>query len=350
MPSRDTDVPADGHAGDVDDAPRSPTIYDVAKHAGVAPSTVSRALARPGRVGAATAQKVRDAAKAIGYRSAPVVWEGTPSRTSILALSVSDVTNPFYAEIIRGAQSAAAQVDFTMMLVDGQESDILEREALGRALPAVEGIVMASSRMTDAAIRMTARQKPTVVLNRNLSDVSCIVTDNATGVTRSVELLASLGHRSITYVAGPEASWADGNRWRGVLAATEARGLSARRIGHFAPTVSGGAQAGDQLLAHPPTAVVAYNDQVAIGIINTLVTHGISVPQQVSVVGFDDIFASRLVTPPLTTVAAPLRQMGEMAVRNLIAVIGGARPQSGEPLVVPTRLLERGSTGPVRTP
>ena len=233
-----------------------------------------------------------------------------------------------------------------MILADGQESDVLEREALGRARTTVEGIVLASTRLSDAAIRLTARQKPTVVLNRHVSDVPCIVTDNLPGSRRAVEHLADLGHHSVTYVAGPEASWADGARWRALRAATSSRGLTARRLGHFAPTVSGGGQAGDQLLAHLPSAVVAYNDQVAIGVINSLVAHGVAIPQRVSVLGFDDIFASRLVTPPLTTVVAPLQQMGEIAVRNLVAVIGGARPSSGGPLVLPTRLLERGSTGP----
>lgn len=347
MPHRDDDVPSDaadpaapGGGG------RAPTIYDVARHAGVAASTVSRALARPGRVNAATAERVRAAARALGYRSTPV--SGAPSRvtTKVIALSIADVTNPFYVEIIRGAQVAAGEADYTMMLVDGQESDAYERGALARALPMVEGVLMTSSRLTDTAIRTVAKQKATVVLNRVLSDVSSIVTDNHSGAQQAVALLAGLGHRSVAYVAGPEASWADGDRWRGLLAAAAEHGVHAKRHGPYPPTVDGGVQAGRDLLEQGPTAVVAYNDQMAIGVMQLLAARGVAVPGDVSVVGFDDIFAARLVTPPLTTVAAPLRQMGEIAVRNLLAVIGGARPSSGESLVVPTHLQERGSHGP----
>jgi LacI family transcriptional regulator len=325
-----------------------PTIYDVAREAGVAASTVSRAFARPGRVNAATAERVKAAASRLGYRVNPLARALPTGRTSILALSVSDVTNPFYAEIIRGAQAAATEAKFTMILADGQESDVLERESLERAMATVEGIVLATSRMSDAAIRSTARQKPMVVLNRHVTDVPSLITDNAAGVRRAVEHLAARGHRGITYVAGPEASWADGARWRALRAATSDLGLSARRVGPFRPTVEGGAVAADELRRHPPTAILAYNDQVAIGIIRHFVGTGIAVPGEVSIIGFDDIFAARLITPALTTITAALQQMGAIAVRNLIAMIRGANATAKDPLVVPTRLIERESTGPVR--
>ncbi len=101
-----------------------------------------------------------------------------------------------------------------MLLADAQESGALEREALERAVSTVEVVVLATSRMSDSAIRMTAKQRPVVVLNRAVTDVPCVITDNPRGMRRAVEHLAGLGHRRITYVAGPEASWADGMRWR----------------------------------------------------------------------------------------------------------------------------------------
>jgi LacI family transcriptional regulator len=269
-------------------------------------------------------------------------------RTSILGLSLPDVTNPFYAEIIRGAENAAAEAKFTLLLLDGQESDIVERQGLERALATVEGLVLASSRLSDAAIRTTAKQKPMIVLNRHVTDVPSVVTDNAAGVRLACEHLAALGHRGITYVAGPEASWADGARWRGLRAAAAELGLVSRRIGPFAPTVPGGAKASQSLCRHLPTAVLAYNDQIAVGILRSLRQMHVTVPGDVSIVGFDDIFASSLVTPALTTIAAPLRRMGAIAVKNLLAMLSGASPRSSDPLVVPTRLIERESTGPAR--
>ena len=152
---------------------------------------------------------------------------------------------------------------------------------------------------------------------------------------RAVEHLAELGHQRITYVAGPEASWADGMRWRSLReAATELR-LQARRIGPYPPTVAGGgARAATELTRHPSSAVIAYNDLPAIGLIRTLIDLGVQVPADVSVIGFDNIFAAELVTPPLTTVVAPLRAMGVTAVQNLLAIVRGrpsARGGTGEP-------------------
>jgi LacI family repressor for deo operon, udp, cdd, tsx, nupC, and nupG len=330
------------------EVPRSPTIYDVARLAGVAASTVSRAFARPGRVNPVTAERIQEAAKSLGYRVNPLARALPTGKTSIIALTISDVTNPFYAEIIRGAQSGAAEANFTMVLADGQESDVLEREALERVIPIVDGLVLATSRMSDAAIKVTARQKPMVVLNRSIPEVPSLTTDNLSGVRQVVEYLQALGHRSITYVAGPEASWADGARWRAVLEVGAKLKVATRRIGPYAPTVKGGEEAAGKLISPLPTAVLAYNDQVAIGVINQLAHAGIGVPKAVSVIGFDDIFASRLITPALTTVAAPLRQMGIIAVRNLLAIIKGAQPKAGTALMVPTHLIQRGSAGPAR--
>ena len=330
------------------DKPRPVTIYDVADEAGVAASTVSRAFARPGRVNAATAERVRIAAEHLGYRINPLARALPTGKTSIIALTISDVSNPFYTEIIRGAQAAAAADDFTMMLADGQESDVLEREALERVIPIADGIVLASSRMSDAAIKMTAKQRPMVVLNRSIREVPSLVTDNASGVRQVVTYLRDRGHHGITYVAGPEASWADGARWRALRTVADQTRLATRKIGPFAPTVRGGELAAAKLQRHPPTAVLTYNDQIAIGLIRSLVAVGVDVPGEVSVIGFDDIFASSLITPALTTVAAPLRQMGAIAVHNLLAIIKGAHPRSGEALVVPTHLVERESAGPAR--
>lgn len=154
----------------------------------------------------------------------------------------------------------------------------------------------------------------------------------------------SLGHDAITYVAGPEASWTDGMRWRALIEGASALDVRVRRVGPFPPTVKGGVQACAHLLDPQPRAVLAYNDLLAIGVMRGLQARGIRIPDDVSVVGFDDIFGADLVTPGLTTVAAPLRALGTSAVRNLLAVASGARSRVGEPGTVPTRLVVRSST------
>jgi LacI family transcriptional regulator len=266
------------------------------------------------------------------------------TRKGMIALVISDVANPFYVPIIRGAEEAASLAGYTMLLSDTQESDQRERVALERAIPAVDGIVLASSRMSDSAIRMTAKQIPTIVLNRPIADVPSVVTDNPRGARRALEHLGELGHDCITYLAGPEASWADGMRWRALLEASHELDLRVRKIGPFPPTVQGGVDATEALVASPTSAVIAYNDQLAIGLMRGLQARGVTVPGEVSVVGFDNILPADLVTPGLTTVAAPLLAMGATAVQNLLAYIGGAQG-SRQPIVLPTRLVVRASTG-----
>ena len=204
--------------------------------------------------------------------------------------------------------------------------------------------MIGSSRMSDQTLQMVAKQKPMIVLNRHLVGVPSVVTDNARGMRRAVEHLGELGHESVTYVAGPEASWVDGTRWRALREAGTELELHTRRAGPVAPTVDGGRTAALGLLDHLPTAVVAYNDLVAIGVMLAFTAAGIRVPQDVSVVGFDNILAAELVSPGLTTVAAPLRTMGTTAVKNVLAMIRGGLPRSDEAFVLPTRLIVRGST------
>ena len=338
----------EGSENGVPEGPRPPTIYDVAKAAGVAPSTVSRAFSRPGRVNAETAERVRRIANELGYRTGPLAHPFPSGRSSLLALVVADATNPFHFDIIRGAQEAATEAGYTVLLTDTRESDLLERQALERTLPMVEGIVLASSRMSDSTIRVTAKQRPTVVLNRVVTGVPSVVTDIGRGARRAIGHLHELGHDRFTYVAGPEASWTDGMRWRELRTAARAQGVRVRRVGPFPPTLEGGAGAGRALRGDPPSAVVTYNDLLAIGVLDELLKHGLRVPGDVSVLGFDDIFGAQLVTPGLTTVAAPLHQVGSTAVDHLLAILKGARPRTETPLVVPTSLVRRRSTGPHR--
>jgi LacI family transcriptional regulator len=187
------------------------------------------------------------------------------------------------------------------------------------------------------------------VLNRVLPDLPCVVTDNRRGMRRAAAHLAELGHRRITYVAGPAASWADAMRWCSLREAAAELGLQARRIGPCPPVVEGGTRAAAELARSPATAVIAYNDLMAIGVIRALTAAGVRVPPDVSVVGFDNIFAAQLVTPALTTVAAPLHAMGYAAVRNLLAHTRGARTTSREPIRLPSRLVVRSSTAAPRT-
>ena len=207
--------------------------------------------------------------------------------------------------------------------------------------------MIASSRMTDSALRMVARQKPTVLLNRTIPEANCVLTDNSRGIRRAAELLGSLGHRTIAWVAGPETSWSDGMRWRALREAAVELELRIRRIGPNEPTILAGVGAARRLVESDATAVLGYNDQLAIGVMRGLRRLGRSVPDDYSVVGFDNIVFDELVEPQLTTVASPLYRMGFVAVQNCTAMIQGAEHR-GPPLVLPVRVIERESTAPPR--
>ncbi|MFI5892412.1 LacI family DNA-binding transcriptional regulator [Actinoplanes sp. NPDC051513] len=328
---------------------KRPTIYDVAREAGVSASTVSRAYARPGRVNADTAQRIFLAAETLGYRMGKAGRPSAGEKRHAIALVVADVTNPFYGDIIKGAYEAAREAGYQLMLSHTNESPKVERQTIEQELGQVDGVVIASSRMTDSALRMVAKQKAVVLLNRSIPEANCVLNDAERGIRRSVEHLAQLGHERITYVAGPEASWSDGVRWRAVRQVAAELHLEARRIGPYGPTVLAGLSAALRVAELDATAVQAYNDQLAIGIVKGLGRLGVSVPEQVSVVGFDNIIFDELVEPQLTTIASPLYRMGFTGVRNCIAVSQGAQP-SGDPLVLPVRLVVRGSTGQRRRP
>jgi DNA-binding LacI/PurR family transcriptional regulator len=331
------------------DMGQRPTIYDVAREAGVAASTVSRAYSRPGLVHAETAQKVFDAAARLGYRSGRLDGQQPADRAAheAVGLVIADVTNPFYGEIIKGAYEAAREAEYQLVLLHTKESPEVERQTIERELERVDGVVIASSRMTDSALRMMIKQKPVVLLNRIIPEANCVVSDVERGIRRAAEHLGALGHERIYYVAGPENSWSDGMRWRALREAAAELELDARRIGPNEPTVLAGLSAARRLAMVDATAVLAYNDAVAIGVMKGLRKLGVAVPDEVSVVGVDNIIYDEMVEPPLTTIASPLYRMGFTGVQNCIAVGHGARP-SGTALVLPVRLVVRQSTAQCR--
>lgn len=328
----------------------APTIYDVARAAGVAASTVSRTFSRPGRVSAATAAKVRAAAEEIGYSPPSRAASQSTQGSRLLVIVVSDLGNPFYNQLVRGAQIASAHAGYELILADFHESSVRERSEHDHLVNVVDGIIIGSSRLSDSALRTIARRKPTVVTSRALRGVTSLVPDNATGLKAALKLLHGFGHTTVTYVAGPEASWTDGARYRAVCEINAAAGYSVQRIGPFLPTFEDGMAAARQLVDLPPTAVIAHNDMMAIGVMHGLRAAGIRVPQDVSIVGIDDILSARLVTPRLTTIAIPALQLGLTAVRNVIAIIRGATPKADSPYIMPVQLKVRESTGPIRRP
>jgi DNA-binding LacI/PurR family transcriptional regulator len=322
-----------------------PTIYDVAAAAGVATSTVSRAFSTPGRVSAATRERVLAVASELGYRPNPHARALLSGRHHTVAMVVSDITNPHYFELIRGAEMRARMSEYTLLLVNAEESPRMEWEQIQRLAPAVDGFLLAASRLPDENLRQIAGQRPVVLMSRELPGLTSVVLDHIEGCRQIVAHLSSLGHRELVYLAGPRHSWMAGTRWSALQAAAEQVGIAARRVGPFTPKVSQGGAAADGALNDGATAIVAHNDLLAIGVMQRLAQRGVRVPDDVSVVGFDDIFAADVCTPGLTTLGGAHADLGRAAVELLLTA--GSRAADDQPRVVlPTELVLRGSTGP----
>lgn len=325
------------------------TIYDIAKEAGVAPSTVSRAFARPGRVHSETAQLIHETAARLGYRSKPVVRHEKGVATNVLAFVVADVANPVFSHIMKGFQLEAASHGYTVLLIDTQEDAQQEKDGINGVLHLVDGVVLAASRLSDSAINQIVKVRPVVSINRIVAGLPSIVPDTGRGLRRAVEHLSARGHSRFAYLSGPPASWADGTRWRAVSEACHELQHTVRRVGPNPPSLEGGVTAAGAWLEAPTTAVIGYNDVMAIGFMKALQRSGLRIPQDVSVMGIDNSTSSVLTTPTLTSVAPSTSQIGVRAARAMITQLRHRSTPSAETIVVPMELFVRESIGPAHS-
>jgi DNA-binding LacI/PurR family transcriptional regulator len=300
-------------------------------------STVSRALSNPDRVSRATREHIQTVALRLGYRSNRAV-----ARANMLALLVHDITNPYNFGLIRGAEAQARAAGYTLVLGDTQQSSDLESTHAERLRSSVDGLLLAASRLPDRGLRELAGQLPVVLFNRELTGLPSVVMDSVVGSRQIIEHLAALGHRSVAYLAGPRDAWTNDERWRALSGVAAEVGIEIVRLGPFVPTLEQGIAAADIGLASGASALVAFNDLLAIGALQRLERRGIDVPGEISVVGYDDIFGSDFCHPPLTTVTGDVADAGRTLVDLLLGTIAqGSRAQ----LILPTQLRVRDSTG-----
>lgn len=323
----------------------APTIHDVARRAGVAASTVSRALSKPDRVSAATRAHILQIAEDMGFRPSPIARALPSGRTMTLGLLVPDITNPFFLDLIRGAERAAAGGGYSLVLADTDESPEGEATLLDRLVRAVDGLVLVSSRRTDAQLRDAFSRVPLVVVNRRVRPVPGVIIDALDGARQAARHLAELGHTRIGYLAGPRTSWSNARRWKALREEGKRLGFDLHRVETSSPTVEGGELAAEDLLSHDVSAIVTFNDLLAFGLLRRFRKLGVDVPGQVSVLGCDDIFGADFCHPPLTTLAAPIEDAGRSAVRLLLSQLSGELEH--HEIVLPTRLVVRDSTAPV---
>lgn len=294
------------------------TIRDVARASGVHVSTVSRTFSAPHLVNPETRSRVLATAERMGYRPNRAARALITGRTGNIGLIVADIANPYFPPMIKAAEGQARHRDYHVFVADTDEDPLVEEELVRALAKQVDGIVLASPRMANSSIERLAREVPLVVVNRTVADVPAVLMDVAQGARDAVEHLVDLGHRDLLYLAGPRNSWTNREIRRSALAAARAHGVRLEILGPNPPTHTGGVAAAERVRTTNATAVLAYNDLMATGVLIGLLEQGVRVPAEISVVGIDDTALSRLVRPSLTTVATPTAAAGRSAVDMLL--------------------------------
>jgi DNA-binding LacI/PurR family transcriptional regulator len=312
------------------------SITDIAAAAGVSPSTVSRALGDHPRISLARREAIQALAREMGYRPSQVARSLVTGRTRTLGVVITDVTDPFVAEVLKGAEAASREAGFSLLFATSDRDPDREIEALRLLLDRqVDGMIIISGRAGRRYTELRAPAEagstgwPLVLVNNEYAGpgIYSVRTDNVAGAHEAVSYLKRLGHHRIAFIAGPTQGRSSAERLTGYRQGIAANGLGP--VGEViiagAGLLEDGVPALAALMAQPdrPSAVLCYNDLAAIGLLAAAARAGMHVPDDLSVVGYDNIPLSSFSVPPLTTVDQPKEQMGRTAVRMCVQTLAG---------------------------
>lgn len=334
--------------------PRRVTIDDVARLAEVHKATVSRALNADTRdqVNVETLKRVKRAARQLGYVPNAMARGLRTSKSMTIGVIIPDLMNPIFPPMIRGVEHVLQARGYTVLIANTDSHDDVEISAFESLLQRrVDGFILATGRLDDQPVveEATAAHVPVVLVNRGsaIGGFPLVSGDNVHGIDMAVAHLVELGHRHIVHVAGPSNFSTTRSRAEAFEAAVARTEVEHDTIYAESLTIEAGFRAADELLASAkphPTALVAGNDLVALGLIRRLRADGLRCPEDVSVVGFNDMPFAEDFWPPLTTVHMPLREIGAEAARLLLRGIEAGQ-QDAATLTLPVSLVVRGSTG-----
>jgi LacI family transcriptional regulator len=342
------------------------TIRDVARECGYSASTVSIVLngAPLSRyIPADTKGRIETAAKRMGYRPNPLARSLRSQRSNIVGVMVIDITDPFCTPILRGLENALYQASYLSLLADAHNEPHRFERYLEMLLDRrVEGlVVIANWLVTDIKLLadLTECQVPTVIAGRSFENhsVNTVSVDNESGASMALEHLYRLGHREIAFLRGPKALSSSGQRWKGIRAFAQSTGLhlDSKKILELPESLDpnssfeAGAQLTGELLRQgkPFTALMAYDDMTALGALRALKKKGLRVPEDCSVIGFDDVAQASLSVPSLTTVRQPMEAMGSLSAGMVLEAIKAMEEKQDVPVVrrkIPAELVVREST------
>jgi DNA-binding LacI/PurR family transcriptional regulator len=323
------------------------TARSVALEAGVSVATVSRVMAGSDKVAAASREKVLDAAQRLGYRPNAVARSLATGRSRSVGVVVPNLSNPYFYDVIRGIGRASGEDSYRMVVTDSMEDPGAERALVEDLLRYVDALILVAPREDHELLdELVVDAKPVVMLigPRWVTPMPDVTVDNLAGMRAVYRHLAELGHRRVAYLSGPAAAAQNSVRLR---AAAEAEGSGMRvAIVPAGGTIEAGHGATDAALEHDPTAIVGFNDLVALGAMHRLEQRGVRLPEDVSLTGFDDIVFSAYSSPRLTTVRTPREELGRAGWTLLRGMLRGEPVAS--PDFLPAELVVRESTAPPR--
>ncbi len=331
------------------------TIKDIARRAGVAHSTVSRALRDDEAIPARTAQRIKRLAARMGYVPSVVARSLKTSRSRALGLVVTNIADPFLSEVVRGVEEAALDAGYSLLLA-ASNHDAEREKAILRALAErrADGVIICSSHVSAERLReLEAFGVPLALINNQVAGdfAHSIYHDDEWGGREVTRHLIGLGHRRIAYLGNAEGGRASADRQAGYRAEMKAAGLRVSRAwclagpGGRPPGGAAGAERFLQLYPRP-TALFCYNDMMALGALQRLKQAGLRIPADCSVAGFDDVFVAEYADPPLTTFAQPKHQLGREAAELILNLLKHGPPARPRIKAVRGQLLARASTAP----
>jgi LacI family transcriptional regulator len=329
------------------------TISDVAKRAGVSTMTVSRVINHSGYISQDTLERVEKAIADLGFVPNALARSLRFKQTKTIALVLTDITNPFFTTVARGVEDASSENGFTVMFCNTDESEAEEAENLNTLLQKqVDGVLLVPAGSSNESINyLQERNIPVVVLDRRVPDVKVdtVRCDSIPGAFEMTQHLLDLGHRRIGLISGPMKISTSEDRVTGYLQAMHAAGIEIdpEWIHYGLFTQTSGYQLAQKLikLKPRPTAIVAGNNFIAIGAYAALREAGLHIPNDISLVTFDDLHSRLVLEPFLTTVDQPAYEMGYEATRLLLEYMSAEPPMEPREIILPTRLIIRSSSG-----
>jgi LacI family transcriptional regulator len=330
------------------------TISDVARQAGVSAMTVSRVINNSGYISPETRERVEKAILDLGYVPNALARSLRFKQTKTLALVLTDITNPFFTTLARGVEDAASEQGFSVIFCNTDESESKEAEYLNVVLQKqVDGLLLVPACSSgDSVTFLQERKVPVVVLDRRVSDVKVdtLRCDSEEGAYQLTRHLLHLGHTRIAVLSGPPSVSTATDRVAGYRRALAEAGLASRAelVFHAGFSQAGGHQMALQALAVTPrpTALFAANNFITSGAFRAVREAGLRVPEDISIVSFDDLPTASDMGPALTVAAQPAYEMGRRATELLLTRLAGEGPAEPQEIVLPTEIIVRGSSAP----